>query len=472
MSSNENPFANDLFNNPFVSAAPAIPKKPPVVIEGVEIDSKSALEVEVRWGDQVLHVAHLSPARDVFVGDDAEGPVDYKLPTARTQIVRASGESVVVLGEQGETALARGQNSERRIGEFTVRCAVVAAGKAPPRGSRARRKVMGFWLASAALHLALIGGFMFAPGASLDDENAGLDKSTQAYLMQMQNAASRPEIKQEEADGEKSDSSNGSAGGAHAGASGQMGSTAAAKTGGHYQVQGPPDSIEQKLAKTHALIESNKYGAIGALASVFGSTANAPISFNGGDESVGKDPADFQGNLFGDHPGDSFGYNGLGPTGTGPGGGGWLDGIGLNTVGGFGHACIGANCGTGGEWGGGPGGKGLKRTMKTVKIWDTGVDASGKLPPDTIKRVIRANFPRFRQCYEGGLKKDPGLKGTVAVRFIIDQTGAVETASLSGGSMSDGQVSSCVLGVYKTLSFPEPESGKVMVNYPIDFQNE
>src|SRR5262245_61030651 len=111
MSSNPNVFGNDLFNNPFVAAPPAIATKPPVVIEGVEIDSQSALEVEVRWGDQTLHIAHLSPARDVFVGDEAEGPVDYKLPMARVQIVRASGDSIVVLGEQGETTLTRGQKN-------------------------------------------------------------------------------------------------------------------------------------------------------------------------------------------------------------------------------------------------------------------------------------------------------------------------------------------------------------------------
>ena len=471
MSSNQF-FGSDFSNNPFVAAQPAIATKP-IVIEGVEIESKSALEIEVRWGDQVLHVMHLSPARDVFVGDDAEGPVDYKLPTARVQVVRASGESVVALNDAGDVALARGQKNERRIGDFTIHTAVVAAGKAPPRdSSKARRKVMGFWAASAALHLALIAGFMFAPGASLDDEAAGLDKSTQAYLMQMQSARADREIKQEESDGEKSDSTNGSAGGAHAGASGQMGKPDKSMTGGHYQVKGPPETTEMKLAKTHAMIESGHYGALGALASVFGSTSNAPISFNGGDESIGKDPADYQGNLFGDHPGDSFGYNGLGPMGTGPGGNGLLDGIGLNRIGDFGHGCVGGNCGTGGEWGTGPGGKGLKRPTQTVKMIDAGGDTAGKLPPETIKRVIRANFPRFRQCYEAGLKKDPGLKGTVAVRFIIDTTGAIESASLSGGNMSDGAVSSCVLGVYKTLSFPEPESGKVMVNYPIDFQNE
>ena len=46
------------------------------------------------------------------------------------------------------------------------------------------------------------------------------------------------------------------------------------------------------------------------------------------------------------------------------------------------------------------------------------------------------------------------------------QTGYRVTAS------SDGAVSSCVLGVYKTISFPAPETGKVMVSYPIDFQND
>ena len=30
--------------------------------------------------------------------------------------------------------------------------------------------------------------------------------------------------------------------------------------------------------------------------------------------------------------------------------------------------------------------------------------------------------------------------------------------------MPDASVSSCVLSVYRTLSFPEPEGGKVMVN--------
>jgi len=64
------------------------------------------------------------------------------------------------------------------------------------------------------------------------------------------------------------------------------------------------------------------------------------------------------------------------------------------------------------------------------------------------------------------------LKGTVGVKLVIDTTGAVESAALVPGTLSDTATQGCVLGVFKTLSFPEPEGGKVEVTYPIDFENE
>lgn len=458
--------------NPFLSnaATPATRSND----EELDLSAKTAVEVKITWGDQILFITHLSPPRDVFVGDETEGPVDYELPIARTQIVRADGDAIAAVNEDGSVPLSRGASNVRTLGELTVRIASVAAANAPDRSApKSRRTALVWWGASAALHLAIVAGLTMSPGASLEDDNAQLDKSTRAYMLAMQQNHAEREIAQqeEESTGEQS-SANSSSGAKHAGASGQMGAPDKNMTNGHYAVSGPPDSVEQKLAKTHALIESNRYGAIGALASVFGATNRAPVAFDGGDESIGRDPMDFNGNLAGDHPGDSFGYNGLGPTGTGPGGGGWFDGIGMNNIGGFGHTCISANCGPGAEWGSGPGGKPLKHEVKTIRMPDGGVDVVGKLPPDAIKRVVRANFPRFRACYESGLKKDPGLKGSVAVRFIIDNTGATENVSAAGGSMTDAAVSSCVLGIYKTISFPEPEGGKVMVTYPIDFQNE
>ena len=462
-------YARAFFAQPMSSSSPAVGEARDAR-ERIEPGERMAFSLEVRWGEQPLHVAHHpveAGSREVFVGDASEGRVDLELPVARTCVAVLEDGTLKVQGQAIEPGIRR----QLRLGEFTVRVGLVAAARPLPRGARGSRTALAFWIGSAAVHAAILGALVLSPGASLDDETAGLDKSTQAYLLQVnKNHAERELVADEAPSSDANESTNGGSGKAHAGASGQMGDLNKSATSAHYELQGPPDTAEVKMAKVHALIENNSYGAIGALASVFGSTAHTPVAFDGtADERLGRDPHDFQGALSGAYGGDAFGYNGLGPYGGGPGGGGLFDGVGLGTIGDYGHA---AGPGAGNEWGGGVGGKPLKRAPKPIKIIDLAVDMAGKLPPDAIKRVIRANFPRFRQCYEAGLKKDPGLKGTVVTRFIIDTTGATESVGSSGGTLSDAGVSACVLGVYRTLSFPEPESGKVMVTYPIDFQNE
>jgi len=113
-----------------------------------------------------------------------------------------------------------------------------------------------------------------------------------------------------------------------------------------------------------------------------------------------------------------------------------------------------------------------KATTNGVKMIEKGTVITGKLPPEVIKRIVRANFPRFRVCYEQGLKKEPKLAGTVANKFVIDATGAVESVTAEGGTLPNEQVKSCITGVFRTLSFPEPEGGKVTVTYPLEFQRE
>ena len=94
----------------------------------------------------------------------------------------------------------------------------------------------------------------------------------------------------------------------------------------------------------------------------------------------------------------------------------------------------------------------------------------GTRPATVVKRIIRANFPRFRACYEQGLKANPTLAGTVVTELVIDETGAPESVKSAGGTLGDDQVKSCVTGVFRTLSFPEPEAGKVKVTYPLHFK--
>ena len=94
------------------------------------------------------------------------------------------------------------------------------------------------------------------------------------------------------------------------------------------------------------------------------------------------------------------------------------------------------------------------------------------MPPDEIKKVIRAGFPDFRKCYEAGLKKNLKLAGTVKVRFIIRTDGTTDTVTDVGSTIGDAAVVSCVLAKYRSLKFPTPEGGAVLVTYPIDFASD
>ena len=95
---------------------------------------------------------------------------------------------------------------------------------------------------------------------------------------------------------------------------------------------------------------------------------------------------------------------------------------------------------------------------------------SGRLPPDTIQRVVRQNHPRFRLCYEKGLMTNPNLTGRVGVRFVIGSDGRVTHVAEGGSDLPDPNVISCVSRAFYDIGFPKPEGGIVTVVYPIVFQ--
>jgi hypothetical protein len=71
-------------------------------------------------------------------------------------------------------------------------------------------------------------------------------------------------------------------------------------------------------------------------------------------------------------------------------------------------------------------------------------------------------------CYENGLRTNPKLAGRVTVKFVIDRSGAVTSATDSGSDLPDKLVVSCVVRGFGNISFPQPEGGIVTVVYPID----
>jgi hypothetical protein len=94
---------------------------------------------------------------------------------------------------------------------------------------------------------------------------------------------------------------------------------------------------------------------------------------------------------------------------------------------------------------------------------------SGRLPPEVIQRIVRADFPGLRKCYDAGIAKNPRLAGTVTVRFVIRETGNVTGAADAGSDLPDAGVVKCVVARFAALGYPAPEGGVVAVTYPVRF---
>lgn len=118
--------------------------------------------------------------------------------------------------------------------------------------------------------------------------------------------------------------------------------------------------------------------------------------------------------------------------------------------------------------------RGNAHTVKSPTICggDAGCAPSvtGRLPPEAIQRVVRANQGRYRACYEDALLHNPTLEGRVAVDFVIGRDGSVAVAREGeGSSLADAAVRACVVRAFAGLSFPEPAGGVVHVTYPLVF---
>lgn len=98
------------------------------------------------------------------------------------------------------------------------------------------------------------------------------------------------------------------------------------------------------------------------------------------------------------------------------------------------------------------------------------------LPSKVIQERVHARMDKIRACYDAGRAKNPSLgRGVVVVRFEIGTKGTVTDASLvlsaAPGSPSttleDRGVGECIVGAFRELSFPPPDSDHFVVVYPV-----
>jgi hypothetical protein len=464
----------------------------PLEPSAYERADRSALEVTVLWGTNVIAVFHFDEARAFFIGDEPSACPDFLMPSelfrgarftlaelvggrARLSVPRgaelslrsgsAEPSAVVDALAADAVTLASGSVGDVRIGALIFRVSAVSAGKSVPRAVGADARGLG---ASFLISLTAVGAFLgamayYTPalGASLGDE---LNRDQLALMQQYLKTQAERELRESPADaGQSSSEKGGERGEAARGEQGAMGRPNQPVTNRRVAIAG---TGERQLSREAALVEARTIGMVGLLNSM--NAFAGPTALWGADVPNGPDSTTAWGNMFGEEIGESGGSGGLSLSVPGSGGGGRGDWIGLGGIG-----TCGTNCGLGtgpGGFGSGFGHGKRGHVARGPSVRPAGETIlGGHLPPELIQRVVRQNFGRFRQCYESALRANPNLTGRVTARFVIDRDGSVSNVANGGSDLPDSGAVQCVVSAFYGLSFPAPKDGVVRVSYPILF---
>jgi hypothetical protein len=468
-------------------------------------NSNAIVVVSLRWNGEPLTTRAVTPGETVVLGDakgalaplpeealgratvvvaDREGGPHLCVPDGKVASITDRKNGLRLIAGPQRVALAAGEEARMLFGLFELSLAVESAEPAPRR----RRMAAGAWAhmaAVAAVHAALLVASSRAALASSIETDGGPDvEAMRGYLAAAEERSSAQEVilsdARGEADAKRTNGRNGNGrnggGERHAGEAGKAGATSSRAQDRHYGAAPVPEKGLATSAAS-AIEEARNFGMVGLLRSAEASPFQRAAEAS---PWGATDAFDASGGLLGRLTGESGGVAGLTLSGTGEGGGGRGEGIGLGTIGTIGHADGIAGLGTGGAGtslsgvGFGHGGRGGGRQARSPSLrwgeWFGGW--IGRLPAEIVQRTIRANFGRFRACYESGLRRNPTLAGRVSTSFVIGRDGAVSSAANAGSDLRDAAVVSCVVRAFYGISFPQPEDGIVTVTYPIVFTSQ
>lgn len=423
------------------------PEALPAAAKTSDETAREVVEVALFWWDDLLSVSYVPKSAQPSLADwdlPAQGPLE--LPRG-------------AVGEVVDTC----------AGAFTIRATVVHEGRRVGR-RRAELRPLFFALGAAVLHAVVFVALAWhAPAARSDDIDL-----MRSYLAASDARSAHGDVGAGFAG--HGDETTGEPGGTGTSAKGDPGKMGQPTHEGH----GRFDRVPARDSEGASLDEARSFGVIGLL---------APASDHA--TTFAADPGSL-GTLWGTVVGDASGAAGLSLSGTGAGGGGLGTGVGLGTIG-----TVGRGSGTGTGEDTGPGGLfgtcddtcmgtlgGVSHGSGRVQMRQhlgaiircrlVGIPATvqGRLPPETIQRIVRASFGRFRGCYEAGLARSPTLRGRVSTKFVIGRDGSVSAVADAGSDLPDATVTSCVQSSFRALEFPEPAGGIVTVTYPLEFSPE
>jgi len=452
-----------------------------------------AFEVRKMWGETVLDVKYYDAnSKQVLVGDGEKTeffvPADL-LPASAFPIARVVGNDVMLSFNTNATGslamadgtvtaldeLARGSKVSRdpdfgdcktftlpegavatlmfgHVG-FRVRYTSRPAGFLTKTSDRIDYTFLNTILLVLFVYAAMVATFHLRP-KSVETSEEELYKVPDRYV---QFILTRPKPQKKDLaflEKLKSDIDDGKANSAerYKGKEGKMG------------LKGRPDTGKRSAVKAIKPDDKEIVGNRGLLA-VLGAGGPQGLSTVMGGTGLGGEMEGAIGNMFGSQIGNSGGFGGLGLKGTGSGGGGMGNTIGVGRLGTRGRG--------GGKFGYGTGVARIRRRgERNVNISVGRPIIMGSLSMEIIRRVIRSHRDQIKYCYSKELTRFPNLAGKVAVKFTISPKGYVTQATVSQTTLRNASVERCICEKIRTWKFPEPKGGGiVIVNYPFILQS-
>jgi outer membrane biosynthesis protein TonB len=108
------------------------------------------------------------------------------------------------------------------------------------------------------------------------------------------------------------------------------------------------------------------------------------------------------------------------------------------------------------------------RVSGSVAAEEAEVD-SADIDQQKLGAFVRARMGLIKACYENALKRNPGLKGKISVRFTILETGGLADVGAAVNSMGSPEVAACIVNTMRSWRTQFRPSGPVTVEYPFVF---
>lgn len=108
------------------------------------------------------------------------------------------------------------------------------------------------------------------------------------------------------------------------------------------------------------------------------------------------------------------------------------------------------------------------RVSGSVAAEEAEIDSS-EIDQGKLAAFVKARQGLIKACYENALKRNPGLKGKISIRFTILETGGLADIAPAQNALGSPEVAACIVQTMRSWRTQFRPSGPVTVEYPFVF---